>query len=147
MADPATMRAVLYYGPGDLRLIQAPARAPREGEIVVRINTALTCGTVSKAIARAIGILARTPSPFDMRWRARLVGWRGSRRLREGERVVVLTRPRAIAVISVSKARRNSAIISNCLMAPMLITFASPLTSRGIMCFRFRKISALPKQP
>ena len=86
------MRAVLFYGPGDLRLIQAPIPRAEQGEIVVKINTALTCGTDFKAYRQGHPVLlARTPSPFghEMAGTISQVG-AGVTALREGERVVVL---------------------------------------------------------
>ena len=65
MADPATMRAVLFYGPGDLRLIQTPVPRAEAGEVVVKIHTSLTCGTDFKAYREGHPVfLARTPSQF-----------------------------------------------------------------------------------
>jgi L-iditol 2-dehydrogenase len=92
MADSATMRAVLFYGPGDLRLIQTPLPRAAAGEIVVNIHTALTCGTDFKAYRQGHPILlAHTPSPFghEMAGTISQVGT-GVTALREGERVVVL---------------------------------------------------------
>ena len=92
MADAATMRAVLFYGPGDLRLIQTPIPRAGTGEVVVRIHTALTCGTDFKAYRQGHPILlAHTPSPFghEMAGTISQVG-AGVTALREGVRVVVL---------------------------------------------------------
>ena len=92
MADPATMRAVLFCGPGDLRLIEVPIPHPAAGEVVVKIHTALTCGTDFKAYRQGHPVLlARTPSPFghEMAGTISQVG-AGVTALREGERVVVL---------------------------------------------------------
>jgi L-iditol 2-dehydrogenase len=92
MADPTTMRAVFFYGPGDLRLIET--QIPRAGvsEVVVKIRTALTCGTDFKAYRQGHPVLlARTPSPFghEMAGTISEVG-AGVTALREGEPVVVL---------------------------------------------------------
>ena len=92
MADPATMRAVLFYGPGDLRLIQTAVPRAGAGEVVVKIHTALTCGTDFKAYRQGHPVLlARTPSPFghEMAGTISEVG-AGVTTQREGERVVVL---------------------------------------------------------
>ena len=92
MADLATMRAVLFYGPGDLRLIQMPIPRVASGEVVVKIHTALTCGTDFKAYRQGHPVLlAHTPSPFghEMAGTISQVG-EGVATLREGERVVVL---------------------------------------------------------
>ncbi len=92
MANPATMRAVVFYAAGDLRLIETPI--PRAGvdEVVVKIHTALTCGTDFKAYRQGHPILlAQTPSPFghEMAGTISEVG-SGVTALREGQRVVVL---------------------------------------------------------
>ena len=92
MADRATMRAVLFYGPGDLRLIQTPIPRAATGEVVVKIHTALTCGTDFKAYRQGHPVLlAHTPSPFghEMAGTISQVG-AGVTTLREGERVVLL---------------------------------------------------------
>ncbi len=86
------MRAVLFYGPGDLRLIQTPVPRARDGEIVVKIHTALTCGTDFKAYRQGHPVLlTRAPSPFghEMAGTISEVG-AGVTMLRKGERVVVL---------------------------------------------------------
>jgi L-iditol 2-dehydrogenase len=92
MTDPANMRAVLFYGPGDLRLIQTPLPRAAASEIVVKIHTALTCGTDFKAYRQGHPVLlARPPSPFghEMAGTISQVG-AGVTTLREGEPVVVL---------------------------------------------------------
>jgi L-iditol 2-dehydrogenase len=92
MADRAMMRAVLFYGPGDLRLIEMPIPHPAVGEVVVKIHAALTCGTDFKAYRQGHPVLlARTPSPFghEMAGTISQIG-AGVTALREGERVVVL---------------------------------------------------------
>lgn len=39
------MRAQVFHGPGDLRLEELPVPAPASGEVVIRVEAALTCGT------------------------------------------------------------------------------------------------------
>src|SRR5206468_9021755 len=51
-AMTATMRAVVFHGPGDLRDEVLPVPEPARGEIVVRIDAALTCGTDVKVRRR-----------------------------------------------------------------------------------------------
>src|SRR6476620_8684545 len=88
----ASMRAVLFHGPGDLRLEQTPVPSAGPGEVVVKIKAALTCGTDFKAYRQGHPVLlARTPSPFghEMAGIIAEVG-AGVTWLREGERVVVL---------------------------------------------------------
>src|SRR5438477_1674585 len=88
----ASMRAVLFYAPGDLRLLETPIPSAGPGEIVVKIAAALTCATDFKAYRQGHPVLlARTPSPFghEMAGTISQVG-AGVTALREGERVVVL---------------------------------------------------------
>ncbi len=59
------MRAVFFHGPGDLRLAHTPMPTAGAGEIVVKIHTALTCGTDFKAYRQGHAVLLKhTPSPF-----------------------------------------------------------------------------------
>ena len=46
------MNAQVFYGPGDLRFEERPIPEPGPGEIVVRIEAALTCGTDVKVLRR-----------------------------------------------------------------------------------------------
>ncbi|HEX2045187.1 MAG TPA: zinc-binding dehydrogenase [Gaiellaceae bacterium] len=59
------MRALLYYGPGDLRVEEVPRPEPRPGDVLVQVEVALTDGTDAKAFRRGHPLLlAETPSPF-----------------------------------------------------------------------------------
>lgn len=92
MVERETMHAVFFYGPGDLRLLETPIPRASEGEVVVKIHAALTCGTDFKAYRQGHPVLlARVPSPFghEMAGTISEVG-QGVTALREGERVVVL---------------------------------------------------------
>src|SRR5262245_56378010 len=92
MSDPATMRAVLFYGPGDLRLVQKPIPRAETGEVVVKIHTALTCGTDFKAYRQGHPVLlGQVPSPFGHEM-AGVVSEVGAEvtSLHQGERVVVV---------------------------------------------------------
>jgi L-iditol 2-dehydrogenase len=46
------VRAQVFYGPGDLRFEDAPVPEPAPGEVVLRIEAALTCGTDVKTLRR-----------------------------------------------------------------------------------------------
>src|SRR5262252_3604022 len=48
----STMRAMVFHGPGDLRAEQWPVPEPRHGEVVLKIEAALTCGTDVKTLRR-----------------------------------------------------------------------------------------------
>jgi|GEM_PF-3960357 threonine dehydrogenase-like Zn-dependent dehydrogenase len=39
------MKAIVYYRPGDARLEDVPVPVPGPGELLVKVGTALTCGT------------------------------------------------------------------------------------------------------
>jgi L-iditol 2-dehydrogenase len=59
------MNALLFYGPGDLRLEDVPRPKPGPGDVLVHVEVALTDGTDAKAFRRGHPVLlAETPSPF-----------------------------------------------------------------------------------
>jgi L-iditol 2-dehydrogenase len=59
------VRALLYYGPGDLRVEEVPKPEPGPGDVLVQVEVALTDGTDAKAYRRGHPLLlAQTPSPF-----------------------------------------------------------------------------------
>ncbi len=59
------MRALRFYGPGDLRLEEVPDPEPGPGDAVVQVEVALTDGTDAKTFRRGHPLLlAETPSPF-----------------------------------------------------------------------------------
>jgi len=84
------MRAVVFYGPGDLREKEVPWPAPGAGEVVMRIDAALTCGTDVKTLRRGHPVMIpHVPTVFghEMAGMVTAVG-AGVRDLREGDRVV-----------------------------------------------------------
>jgi L-iditol 2-dehydrogenase len=59
------MRAQVFYGPGDLRFEDAPIPEPGPGEVVLRIEAALTCGTDVKTLRRGHPVMIpRVPTIF-----------------------------------------------------------------------------------
>ncbi|MEP6978277.1 MAG: zinc-binding dehydrogenase [Thermoleophilia bacterium] len=59
------MRALLYYGPGDLRLEEVPRPEPTPGDVLVQVEVALTDGTDAKTFRRGHPLLLdELPSPF-----------------------------------------------------------------------------------
>jgi L-iditol 2-dehydrogenase len=59
------VRALLYHGPGDLRVEEVPRPEPGPGDVLVQIEVALTDGTDAKAFRRGHPLLFETrPSPF-----------------------------------------------------------------------------------
>ena len=84
------MRAQVFHGPGDLRLEDLPVPEPADGEIVVAIEAALTCGTDVKTLRRGHPVMIpRVPTVFGHEFAGTVsaVG-RGVRHLKEGDRVV-----------------------------------------------------------
>lgn len=83
------MRAMVFHGPGELRLEELPVPAPGPGEVVVRIDAALTCGTDVKTLRRGHPVMIpRTPTIFghELAGTVTAVGT-GVARVREGDRV------------------------------------------------------------
>jgi L-iditol 2-dehydrogenase len=59
------LRALRFYGPGDLRLEGVPQPEPGAGDVLVQVEIALTDGTDLKAFRRGHPVLFPTlPSPF-----------------------------------------------------------------------------------
>ena len=84
------MRAVVFHGPGDLRQEELPWPEPERGEIVVKIEAALTCGTDVKTLRRGHPVMIpRVPTVFghELAGTVTAVG-AGIRHLREGDHVV-----------------------------------------------------------
>jgi L-iditol 2-dehydrogenase len=59
------VKALLFHGPGDLRLEEVPKPEPEPGDVLVEIEVALTDGTDVKAFRRGHPVLlGELPSPF-----------------------------------------------------------------------------------
>jgi len=59
------VRALLYHGPGDLRVEEVARPEPGPGDVLVQVEVALTDGTDAKAFRRGHPLLlSETPSPF-----------------------------------------------------------------------------------
>ena len=84
------MKAQVFYGPGDLRLEDVPMPEPGVGELVVRIEAALTCGTDVKVLRRGHPVMIpHVPTVFghELAGTVARVG-RGVVAFKEGDRVV-----------------------------------------------------------
>lgn len=84
------MKAMVFYGPGQLRYEDLPVPVPQEGEALVRIEAALTCGTDVKTLRRGHPVMIpRVPTVFghELAGTVAAVG-RGVTSVREGDRVV-----------------------------------------------------------
>src|SRR3989449_2664638 len=59
------MRAMVFHGPGDLRAEELPGPRPETGELVLRIDAALTCGTDVKTLRRGHPVMIpKVPTVF-----------------------------------------------------------------------------------
>ena len=59
------MRAIQYYGPQEIKLENVPIKPPEAGEVVVKVMSALTCGTDVKTFRRGHPVLIKNiPSGF-----------------------------------------------------------------------------------
>src|SRR6266478_3289757 len=84
------MRAQVFHGPGDLRFEDVPWPTPGPGEIVVKIEAALTCGTDVKVLRRGHPVMIpHVPTVFGHEFAGTVARLgRGVTTLREGDRVV-----------------------------------------------------------
>jgi len=83
------MRAVVFHGPEDLRDEVVPVPEPARGEIVLRIDAALTCGTDVKVRRRGHPVMIpRVPTVFGHEFAGTVTAvGAGVSRVREGDRV------------------------------------------------------------
>lgn len=59
------MKAIQYYGPQNIKLEEVMVKPPEEGEVVVKVMAALTCGTDVKTYRRGHPVLIKSiPSGF-----------------------------------------------------------------------------------
>ena len=84
------MRAQVFHGPGDLRFEEMPVPTPAPGEIVLKIDAALTCGTDVKTLRRGHPrMIPRVPTVFGHEFAGTVTAvGAGVRRPREGDQVV-----------------------------------------------------------
>jgi L-iditol 2-dehydrogenase len=87
----ATMRAVVFHGPGDLRFEELPVPTPSPGEVVLRIDAALTCGTDVKTLRRGHPVMIpRVPTVFGHEFAGTVTAvGAGVKRVRAGDRLAV----------------------------------------------------------
>jgi len=84
------MRAQVFHGPGDLRYEEIPVPEPGPGEVLVRIEAALTCGTDVKTLRRGHPVMIpKLPTVFghELCGTVAAVG-EGATGVRVGDRVV-----------------------------------------------------------
>lgn len=82
------MRAQVFHGPGDLRLEDVPVPEPGPGEVVLRIEAALTCGTDVKTLRRGHPVMIPTvPTVFGHEFAGTVAAvGRQVHTIREGDR-------------------------------------------------------------
>ena len=84
------MKAVVFYRPGDIRFEEVATPTAGPGEVLVRIGSALTCGTDLKTYRRGHPVMIKkTPALFGHEWAGivEAVG-EGVESVRGGDRVV-----------------------------------------------------------
>ena len=84
------MKAQVFHGPGDLRYEDIAWPTPGPGEIVIRIDAALTCGTDVKTLRRGHPVMIpRVPTVFGHEFAGTVAAAGGGvSTVREGDRVV-----------------------------------------------------------
>ena len=84
------MKAVRYYGPKDIRYEEVNVKMPDEGEVLVKVEAALTCGTDVKTLRRGHPVLIKkTPSGFGHEFAGTIVQLGdGVENFKVGDRVV-----------------------------------------------------------
>jgi L-iditol 2-dehydrogenase len=103
------MNAVVFHGPGDLRHEELPVPEPGPGELVLRIDAALTCGTDVKTLRRGHPVMIpRVPTVFGHEFAGTVsaIG-AGVRSVREGDRVVAANSAPCGACPSCRRGRPN----------------------------------------
>ena len=84
------MRAQVFHGPGDLRYEEVPVPEPGPGEVLLRIEAALTCGTDVKTLRRGHPVMIpKVPTVFGHELAGTVVATGpGVTAVRSGQRVV-----------------------------------------------------------
>ncbi len=84
------MKAIQYYEPRNIKLEQVPICPPQQGEVVVKIKAALTCGTDVKTYRRGHPVLIKSvPSGFGHEFSGEIVKLgRDVTKFKIGDRVV-----------------------------------------------------------
>ena len=84
------MRAQVFHGPGDLRFEDVPVPVPKAGELTLRIEAALTCGTDVKTLRRGHPVMIpHVPTVFGHEFCGTVTAVGPAvRQIREGDRLV-----------------------------------------------------------
>ena len=90
------MIAARYWAPRDVRIEHVAEPEPGAGEVVLRIEAALTCGTDAKCYRRGHPVLlGPAPAPFGHEYAGVVVGRGEDAPFAEGDRCAASTRRRA----------------------------------------------------
>ena len=84
------MKSIQYYGPQNIKFEEVPVKPAQEGEVIVKIMSALTCGTDVKTYRRGHPVLIKQiPSGFGHEFSGIVekVG-KGVTKFKPGDRVV-----------------------------------------------------------
>src|SRR5262245_46094262 len=100
---------MVFHGPGDLRREDLPVPEPARGELVMRIEAALTCGTDVKTLRRGHPVMIPTvPTVFGHEFAGTVAAvGAGVDGFREGDRVVAANSAPCAACASCRAARPN----------------------------------------
>ena len=81
---------MVFHGPGDLRPEELPVPEPADGEVVLKIDAALTCGTDVKTLRRGHPVMIpKIPTVFGHEFAGTVTAvGPGVAAIREGDRVV-----------------------------------------------------------
>jgi L-iditol 2-dehydrogenase len=84
------VKAQVFHGPGDLRFEDVPVAPPAAGEVTLRIEAALTCGTDVKTLRRGHPVMIpHVPTIFGHEFAGTVTAvGAGVASLREGDRLV-----------------------------------------------------------
>lgn len=83
-----SMRAAIFHAPQDVRIEARPVPDPGPGDVLIRVEAALTCGTDAKAYRRGHPVLlGPTPAPFGHEYAGVVVAVGAGAGFRTGERV------------------------------------------------------------
>jgi L-iditol 2-dehydrogenase len=80
---------MVFHGPGDLRREELPVPAPSRGELVLKIDAALTCGTDVKTLRRGHPVMIpKVPTVFGHEFAGTVSAVGSGVAFHEGDRVV-----------------------------------------------------------
>lgn len=103
------MKAGVFYAPGDVRYEEIPVPDVGPGELLIAVDTALTCGTDLKCYRRGHPVLlSNLPSPFGHEFAGRIVKMgEGITAFKIGNRVVAANSAPCYACFYCSKQQYN----------------------------------------